>query len=199
MPDLNKAADVLRFCREQRDEMEANWRRNGCFEVNGFSFAAWVFATRKFDTTHIDPKLWVPGERLERPKAQYCALPRIGHLVTQNKRGTDVFAYVLREYARATAAIGAVICAEIWAIELEGYKKDEEARRARAELPEDLGDAPGRVERLYMSLEHSAIGQRCWWADIRRDPTRLEPWLELPNGGDMGFSGLLADIAKFRS
>ncbi len=182
MPNLATEKDVLSFCAQQRDNMEACWRQRGQFEANGYSFCGFVIATcmPSQGDDPAKPESWRPGKSLEKPRAMLCQLPALLRLMRPNQRNTAEFGRLLRHYGRACAAIGIVICGEAWQMRFEGVDgvalSEEEVTKRRAELPKDLGDAPGRTESLFVSLEHQAAGRRYWSAEIQRNPSRLLPW-----------------------
>lgn len=159
--------------------MESSWRSRGRFEANGYSFCAYVFAThaptKPPGRAGADPATWEPGRKLERVEARLCQLPPIVRLIDPTQSHTAAFERCLRPYARACKAIGTLFCGEGWFIGIQA-DSDEEAQRKRAALPRSLEDAPGRLEKLFMQLEHHAVGTRLWFSTIHRDPDRLGPW-----------------------
>ena len=174
---MGERDNVLRFCAEQRDEMERVWRRLGRYEgESGEAFCAYVFATCEPPPAETwDDETFAPGPQLPKPKAIRCEMPRYVRLLYPNRSNTDIFGHVLRKFSRATRASGVLILAESWlkSVDTPDY---ETAKRLRAEMPESLADAPGREEALTMSLEHIAVGRRLWSARILRGPDRLAPW-----------------------
>ncbi len=179
---MGKRENVLRFCEEQRNDMERCWRKLGRYETNGNAYCAWVFATHEPGPPETwTPDEWPPGPPMERPRPVRCELPRAIQLLRPGRSNTDIFGGVLRKFAEATRAEGVLICSEAW---FKTYASPgdpafdrQKARRLRAEDPEDLADAPGREEALFMSLEHVAVGRRAWRAIIQRNPNRLDPWV----------------------
>jgi len=188
LPNLAKAEDVLRFCADQREVMEQAWRSKGRFEANGYSFCAYVFAThaptKPPGREGGDPDTWKPGRKLDKVEAKLCQLPPIIRVLDPSQSHTATFEPTLRAYARACAAIGSLFMGEGWFVELDA-KTDEEAAEKREKLPRNLEDAPGRLEKLFMQLEHQVVGSRRWFATIHRDPARLGPWEQ---SGDLGSS-----------
>lgn len=188
MIDVSTHAGVMRFCEARRDEMTRCFERVGRFEENGYSFAAYVFATRgfkneKFDTYKLDK---VQAVVVRMPGFMREALPASEH--------TRAFGHVLRRFAEATAAVGTVVMGEAWLAKTpESVKSAEEAQRWRSEQPESLAGMPGRMEGMFMSLEHQAIGKRFWRRMIEREPTRLGDWELLPL---QGTDGRLVDITR---
>jgi hypothetical protein len=191
VPNLAKADDVLRFCADQREAMEANWRRNGRFEANGYSFCAYVFAThapsKPPGAAGAHPETWQPGRKLDRVEAKLCQLPPLLRLLDNTQSHTATFEPVLRAYARACKAVGVLFCGEGWFVKMEAAS-DEEALRKRAELPRSLEDAPGRIERLFMELQHQDAGIRRWFCTIQSDPRRLDRWEASENVDQAPFS-----------
>lgn len=181
---MGKRENVLRFCEEQRNDMERCWRKLGRYETNGNAYCAWVFATHEPGGPETwTPEDWPPGPPMERPRPIRVELPSWARLLRPNDRNTDLFGSTLRKLARATRAEGVLICSEMWCKEYgdpgDPNFDEGKARRLRAEDPESLEDAPGREEALFMSLEHVAVGRRAWCATIRRSPDRLDPWKTL--------------------
>ncbi len=182
MPNLASEKDVLSFCEQQRDNMEASWRKRGQFEANGYSFCGFVIATcmPSQGDNPLDPASWRPGTPLDKPRAMLCQLPPLLRRMRPGERHTAEFGKLLRHYARACAAIGTIVCGEAWCMRFEGVNgvplSEEEVTQRRAALPKVLGVAPGRIETLFVSLEHQAAGRRYWSAEIQRSPSRLLPW-----------------------
>jgi hypothetical protein len=172
----NERDDALRFCSEQRSEMERNWAKNGQFIYQGQSFCAWVFATHEPGGPETwTPEEWGVGPKMERPRTILVTLPKFA--MRPDLRNTDIFGYMLRKFAKATVASGVLVCAESWIKEYRGEGMSEvDVRRLRAEDPASLEHAPGRQEALFMSLEHRAVGRRAWRSIIQRNPSRLLPW-----------------------
>lgn len=188
MDDLTTIDGTLKFCADKRAEMESAFARDGRFEsAHGYSFMAWVFATHDLDETKLHP-----GKKLDRPEALACDLPRLFQALVHPRRLTDLFGKSVREFAALTRATGVLLLTEMWhATTPEGGK--------RSDLPPSLADAPGRSERLVMFLEHSEIGCRQWFAEIRRDPTRLDPWQETRNLAVGGRLVNLTDLTRWKN
>lgn len=200
MPDLSNAADVLRFCAEKRSEMERIFWRNGRYESkSGLSFAAFLFATHaiSFEGAQV-----ITGPRFDRVKLIEVDLPRAVHEMLPSSQHTDLFARLIRSLAKGAKAVGTLLLTEQWAIAMEldpALSADEQRRIAmerRATMPENLADAPGRIETLGMYLEHSATGRKSWWAEIQRNPLRLKRW-EAQNHDDP--EGRLVNLSHWQS
>lgn len=189
--DLSTKAGVLRFCELRRAEMVRCFERLGRFEMNEFSFGAYVFATHAIAAPTkpgASPDDWKTGRKLDHVTAETCRLPKVVFDMLPRQKHTELFSYTLRAYAKITRATGTVFMTEMW----------HATAKERSELPADLEEAPDdvRMEALYMQLEHSATGRRVWVAEIKRNPTRLEPWDER-DYGDM--SGRMVDLSPWRS
>lgn len=186
--DLSTSAGVLRFCELRRAEMVACFERLGRYESNGFACGAYVFAThdllRPSKAAGIDD--WRTGKRLAAVEAALCRLPSVLFDVLPPRQHTTLFGNTLRAYAKITRAIGSLVMMEMWS----ARAKD------RDDLPDDLSQVPGRMESLYMMVEHSAVGRRIWLAEIKRDPTRLEPWKDATPAEA---KGRLVDLTEWRS
>lgn len=191
--DLSTRAGVLRFCELRRAEMVGCFHELGRYEVNGFSFGGYVFATHAMvvpkDPRGIDD--WKTGAKLNRVTAERLSMPAGLHGVLPPERETEVFSFTARRYSKLTRAIGSVVMTEVWSVMTE-------SREERDKFPERLGDydGPERCEQLFMHLEHAATGERTWTALIERNPTRLGPWEERPFTAS---EGRLIDLAEWRS
>lgn len=200
MYDLSTQAGVLRFCESKRAEMVRCFERVGRFEGNGQSFVAYLFATHEVDRSGArNPGEWKTGAKYPCPRAVPCRVPKsplidiIGSLDPNGLK--DMFAHVLRLQGKLQKAIGYVLMTEMWFVKVEGTT-EEEAQREREKMPESLEDQPGRGEALYMSVEHQALGQRAWRAEILREPTRLLEWEAMES---QGLAGRFADLTEWRS
>jgi hypothetical protein len=191
--DLSTKAGVLRFCELRRAEMVGCFERLGRFEMNGYSFGGYVFATHD-----VNSDGWKTGAKLDRVNAELCRMPKA--LIDQIPPGrqTEVFAHVMREFTKLTRAIGTVVMTEMWHVTMPG-KPGKSAEEVRDELPDSLEHAPGRCEALYLQLEHGATGRRVWVAEIKRNPTRIEPWYEPYGPGETDMKGRLVDLAAWKS
>jgi hypothetical protein len=176
MIDLSTKAGVLRFCENRRAEMVGCFDRLGQFESpSGFSFMGYAFATRR--STHVFQPKMRTGPKLAKVEAVPMQIPKALQDIVPARQQTELFSRVVREFARATRAIGVVTMAEAWLVEAEG-KQGQSVEEVRAQMPESLGDVPGRMEALLMMLEHSAAGRRVWKAAILDGPRRVGPWME---------------------
>lgn len=195
--NLETKEGVLRFCELRRREMVGCFERLGRYECNGYSFGAYVFATHELQGTAepIGPDDFKTGKRLAHVKAEHVRLPRFIGQILPPEQHTLAFREVVKSYAQITRSMGALIMTEMWHAVTTGRTK-EEAMAARASLPERLVDMPERGERLMMQLEHSATGRCIWYAEIKRNPTRVEPWQE-PTIGDA--QGRLSNLVDWRS
>jgi len=186
--NLETREGVLRFCERQRDEMEKVWHRKGRFESNGYSFEGYVFATHDVETDRhaktVDDATRT-GEPYGEVRAMRCRLPPLARLMFPGESNSEQFGYFMRLFATAARAIGTLVMAEAWLLDLpEGVNRED--------LPRSLEDAPGRIEALYMIVEHPATGRVLWHCRISRDPRRLHSWVQrAPEDGE----GRLVDIA----
>lgn len=201
--DLSTKAGVLRFCELRRAEMVGCWQTLGCWEVNGFSFGGYVFATHEAEMptevpTDLSQLKWPTGAKLPKVTALPIRLPRAGLLMLPPEDATAFFAFSVQRYTEATRALGTLIMAESWQVHTA---EGEDPRAARERMAKNLEDEPGRQEILMMSLEHSAVGQRVWRAQIHRDPDRLDPWqlLEADDGSPVEMEGRLTGLAATRN
>jgi hypothetical protein len=188
--DLSTPQGVLRFCEMRRAEMVRCFERIGRFEANGYAFCAYVFATHEAKApAELTPEAWKPGPKLARVEPTLCQLPDWVMDQFPPEVHTQILGKTLGFFAKVTRALGVVLMTEMWMVSLPN-KED------RAALPESLEHAPGRREGLMMSLEHSATGRKMWFAEIKRNPTRLEPWEErTPEDAE----GRLLNLAEWRS
>jgi hypothetical protein len=191
--DLSTRAGVLRFCELRRAEMVGCFERLGRFESNGFSFCGYVFATHavKVPADPIDLDGWKTGAKLDRVTAERVRMPAALHGVIPAAQETAIFSMATRQFAKLSRSIGTLVMTEMWHVQTE-------TRQGRDNLPERLEDYKGadRGETLYVHLEHTATGRRIWRAEIRREPTRLEPWEEMEF---LDSEGRLVDLAEWRS
>ena len=187
--DLSTTAGVLRFCQLRRNEMVECFHRLGRYESNGFACGAYVFATHNLlrpSNAAAGVDEWRTGKKLPAVEAALCRLPRVLFDVLPPRQHTTLFGDTLRAYGKITRAIGSLVMMEMWCA--PGEKRDN--------LPTDLSEAPGRIEALYMMLEHSAVGRRIWVAEIKREPTRLEAWQDRTPAEA---KGRLVDLTEWRS
>lgn len=192
--DLTTKTGVLRFCELRRAEMVGCFATLGRYECNGFSFAAYLFATHEVISGGADLP-WRTGPKLPRVTAEECRMPESLHGILAPEQETEAFAFTLREMAKMSRAIGSLVMTEMWHVVVQ-RKEGQSASEVRSELPDRLEDYAGRREVLYMQLEHPATGRRMWLAEILREPTRLLPWREREPGDA---TGRLVDIAGWRS
>jgi hypothetical protein len=194
--DLTTRAGVLRFCELRRAEMAGQFREQGRYDVNGYSFAGYVFATHALAPHQADPSNPKPGRKLERVAAELVTLPTyvadlFGHDPTKIK---DFYALAVRSFAKGTRAIGTLMMTEMWYVEARSQGRAPDL--VRDEYPESLEDADDRHEGLMMLLEHSATGRVMWRAEIKRNPSRLEPWEDMTPGDA---EGRLVNLTSFMS
>jgi hypothetical protein len=130
------------------------------------------------------PRTGRPGAKLPRITARPVTLPRLIGETMPWQQITGFFGRTVREYARATRATGVLFMTEAWRTEVEG---DAPPDRAYGWVEKQ----PNRKESLMMMLEHPAFAREMWFADILREPTRLEPWRKTE--GSLG-KGRLADM-----
>lgn len=196
--NLETKQDVLRFCELRRAEMVRCFERLGRFECNGYSFGAYVFATHAMQTpadpTQLDD--YKPGRKLGRVEAQLCRLPPLIYDLLPPEQHTAVFGHVVKAFAKVTRSVGALLMSETWHVSYAGKAAGKSPEEIRGELPENLEDAPGRREALFMHLEHGLTGRRIWFAQIQRNPTLVEPWQENPMEDA---KGRLVDLVDWRS
>jgi hypothetical protein len=191
--DLSTPAGVLRFCELRRAEMVGCFERLGRFESNKFAFCGYVFATHavKVPSDPSDLDGWKTGAKLDRVTAERVRLPAALHDVIPEAQESAVFSLATRQFAKLSRAIGALLMTEMWCVQ-------KKTREQRAALPERLQNYHGadRGEGLYVQVEHAAVGRRVWVAMIKRQPTRLEPWVDCtPDDAE----GRLVDLAEWRS
>ncbi len=195
---LDTSAGVLRFCELRRREMAESFRQHGRFEVNGYSFTGYVFATHDIraprDARRSHPDEWKTGPKLGHVLAFPLRMPEFLGQVVPNSQITLLWSRVIREYTKLTRAIGTLIMSEAWHVFAPQGTTDVHAYRDT--LPEDLEDADNRKESLIMMLEHSAAGRKQWFSEIKRGPTRLEPWDEREMGGA---EGRLVNLSNYQS
>lgn len=181
--NLAEETDVLAFCEQKRAEMAESFIRHGRYEVNGFSFSGYVFSTRRpplpeENRGEPDPSRWKPGPKLDAVTAGVIEAPAFCSVILPPEHHSRLFRHLCDEMVRATEAVGVLMMTEMWQLEREP-KPGETLDNVRG--PEGSWEnVPGRKEVLYVSLDHRATGYRVWTAEIRRDPTRLEPWVEKP-------------------
>lgn len=215
--DLSTARGVLNYAQRQRDSMVDEWRKNGRFERNGFSYGVILFATHGVRRGGPRPEDWKPGSKLPAVKPVPVALPADFHrffdtdTMAGHTRARTFFAHAVKTYAALAKAVGVLFMGEMWMV-TDGKTapargdSPEEHDRARRELqqfretlPADLGEAPQRMEGLYMHLEHVAMTERhTWRAEIRRDPSRVEPWEAWTDPG-MYSEGRFVDLVEWRT
>ncbi len=205
MSDLATEQGALAFCEEKRREMEAVFGDLGRFEMNGYSFGGYVFATHqvmppegpqpygpsKPRTLEDVIECWRTGDLLPAPRAERCRLPSFVRLVIPDDQHTAFFGRAIRALSDKSRAVGVVVMGEAW-FAFPDHVPGETAEQVRARLPESLADADGREEGLFLRLEHKAAGVRMWTKRISRNPDRLEAdWvpLDLPEG-----EGRLVDL-----
>lgn len=215
--DLSTARGVLNYAQRQRDSMVDEWRKEGRFERNGFSYGAILFCTHGVQRNGPRPEDWTSGSKLPAVKAVPVSLPRDirgrwGGGMPGHTTEREFFAHGVKTFARLAKAIGCLTLAECWfsspgtpfqrdATFEEREKAKREAQAFRDALPDDLGDAPPhqRWEGLWVRLEHTGLTwPHSWMARIHRDPTRLDPW----DGGEMQLddaTGRLANLVEWRS
>jgi hypothetical protein len=167
MDDVTTPDGILAYCAKLRAAMAALFLLTGRFESpNGFSFTAHVFATHDFDGG------MTTGKKLDQIEVLPCSLPKWMQDFPRQAH-TEIFGQALRAYARLARATGVVFIGETWTLTLPEGK-------GREDFPGDLEEAPGRRECLFMQLEHIDLGRKHWMAEIRREPTSLDEWLEEP-------------------
>jgi hypothetical protein len=176
-PDLDTEAGVLAFCERWRARMVDAWEQHGTFEVNGFSFGGYVFATRAIVNERFDTELC-----LVEFGVAVAALPVMAPAVVRfypEEKHTECFGFILREYVKKSEAEGTLVMGEAWfARPPEHVRTKEQALAWRAEQPRDMEDFAEKGESLFMSLEHRSFGSRFWRNPIARGPSRLEGWKE---------------------
>lgn len=166
MDDVTTPDGILKFCADVRATIAALFLLEGRFETeSGFSFTAWVFGTHEFDGR-------TTGKKLDQIEVLPCSLPRWMRDFPREAH-TEIFGSALREFSRLARATGVVLVSEMWGLKLPEDK-------SREDFPADLEHADGRTECLFMQLEHIDLGRKLWKAEIRREPTSLGPWEELP-------------------
>lgn len=179
--NLDTKAGVLAYAERRRAEMARRFERVGRFEDHGNRFCAVLFGTHELvkpSSGAADPDRWRTGERLPSARAIDVHLPDILPIrMLDPVQQKDAFAYLVKEYAKKVKAIGVIFMSEMWWAKMgtRGMTK-EDAKAERAKRPESLEDWDDRKEGLFMQLEHAATGNRIWFNEIKRSPTRLEGW-----------------------
>jgi hypothetical protein len=193
--DLSTKAGVLRFCELRRAEMVGCFERLGRFESNRFAFCGYVFATHavKVPPDPGDLDGWTTGAKLGRITAERVRMPSVLHGLIPPEKETLLFSMATRQFAKLSRSVGSLVMSEMWHVQTTSIGE-------RQAMPERLADytGPGRREVLQVQVEHVATGRRVWQAEIRRDPTRLDPWRELELTSTDSH-GRLVDMAEWRS
>lgn len=184
---LDTHEGVLRFCELRRAEMVRCWERMGRFEENGFSSAAYVFATRGFINKDFET------EKLDHVEGVLVRIPKFVNLLPAGEH-TRLFGHVIREYVKKTAAIGTLLMAEAWLAQTPEHvaPTPEASEEWRRQQPEDMGDFEEKQEGLIMCLEHQGVGTRMWRNMIERNPSRLTGW----KLGEHGTEGRLVNLGS---
>jgi hypothetical protein len=187
MLDLATEKGVLEFCEAQRREMEAVFGDLGRFEMNGYSFGAYILATHEVQPPErvelgarpeAPRKLadvvagWKTGDPLPRTRADLCKLPEWIRAVLPVEDHTAFFGSVVRVLSEKSRAIGTVVMGEMWMAQ-PAHVPGETAEQARSKLPRSLADYDGREEGLFLRLEHKVTGPRMWTKKIVRNPDGL--------------------------
>jgi len=184
MLDLATEQGALEFCESTRGKMELQFAISGRFEMNGYSFGAFVFRTHTVlapdempgaGTLESVAEAWKTGEPLPHPQAELIRLPRWVMDAMPAEHHTAFFSHVVRTISEKSRAIGVVTLGEMW-FAMPDHVPGETAEQARSKLPKSLADYEGRKEGLFVSLEHKVVGKRMWTTAISRNPTRLGPW-----------------------
>jgi len=202
--DLATETGALEFAESKRREMERCFEVHGRFEMNGYSFGAYVFTTHEViapmqmppPNRPIEETLarWKTGARLPQPKAELCRLPEWVRLFVRADQHTAFFGSVLRALNEKSRAIGTVVMGKSW-LAMPEHVPGETAEQARAKLPASLEDYEGRREGLFLRLEHKlAAGGRMWTNEITRNPTSLGEWKLFDEAGDGSCEGRLVDL-----
>ena len=208
--DLLTKQGALSYAERKRAEMVACWHEKGQFEMNGFSYGAWVLGTHEVINSKTGKLAdWKTGPKLPRAAAMMCKLPKEFHEMPGSKtmRGhtmqREMFSQALKAMAKLTRAVGVIFCAEAWVAEpplsrdaTEDQAHDQ-AQAWRDTQPDDMSEIPGRMEALFIQLEHQAAGRLMWRAMISRDPDRVGAWEEGPQSGDA--RGRMTNLVDWRS
>jgi hypothetical protein len=207
MLDLATEQGALAFCEEKRREMEGVFADRGRFEMNGYSFGAYVFATHQV----LPPERSVPvgahkplsledvidrwrtGDELPMPRAERCRLPSFVSILIPDDQQTAFFGRAVRVLSDKSRAIGTVVMGEMWMARPD-HVPGETAEQARARLPKSLEDYDGRTEGLFLRLEHKFAGSRMWTKAIHRDPDRLDDEWVLFEETDGNTEGRLVNL-----
>jgi hypothetical protein len=178
--DLSTKDGVLRFCELMREGMVEAFTANGRFEHLGTSYFAWVLATHRM--VRGQALRFTTGERLEMITPYPVEIPpRVMGLIPPNQQ-TSYFGKVIQEYARITRASGVLVMSEAWRLSGDAAVEHAEAKARPYGWVEKHAE---REEVLMVSLQHKTFGVQQWYAVIRRDPTRLEPWEHMaPTGAE---------------
>ncbi len=191
--DLSTKAGVHRFCELRRKEMAGCFERLGQFEApGGATYMAYVFARHRINGSG-DPDSWTTGQELPVITAIPATIPRIAMELVPWDQRTALMGRVLKDFNRLTRSTGCVIMTEAWFKTAEGPKKvvPDGSRYGWVEK------SPDRREALMMMLQHVTFGDQMWFAEIHREPTRLDPWSE--KGGEVDKRhGRLAGLNDWR-
>lgn len=182
--DLETEQGVLEFCEEKRRLMERTFEVLGRFEMNGYSFGAYVLATHEVlppERNEAPPPRtiedvltgWKTGEPFPLVRAELCRLPVFVRLVIPEDQHTAFFGRAIRALSEKSRAIGTVVMGEMWMARPD-HVPGETAEEARSKLPASLEDYEGRTEGLFLRLEHKLAGSRMWTKTIHRNPDRLD-------------------------
>jgi hypothetical protein len=170
------------------------FERVGRFEMNGYPYGGYAFATHELRVDMGDPAValrpeaWVTGPRHPHVIAVRMSLPAAVGELMRPEQITAFYGHIIEAFARATRARGVLLMTEAWRLKYEG------------EAPPDrpygwVSKDPEREEVLMMSLEHVDFGTHIWFAAIRREPTRLEPWEKSPV--DQAGKGRLTNLMRW--
>jgi hypothetical protein len=172
---LDTLEEVLNFCALKRAEMEACHGREGRFEVNGYSFGGYVFATRAIVGGPPD----FPTEPLGHVEAVTVRMPAFLRMLLPASEHTRAFGHCMRECVKKSEAVGTLFMGETWmAAAPHPNMTQAEVEAWRKTQPADMGEFADKREGLVMMLEHKTFGRRTWRNMIERNPTRLVGWRE---------------------
>lgn len=186
--DLSSKSGAERFMELRRAEMARLFARIGSLPGP----VAWVIATRDpRDATDLDSR-GVPRRPLgwlDAPEAIIASLPAWMYADLGPVQSKKAYARCLHAFADMVGAIGVVVFMETW-VSLHRVKPGEPDPDTNPE------DDPERGECITCMVEHEALGQQLWQANIKRDPLRVEAWTKEAYGEGGVFTGRFTGFIK---
>ena len=96
---------------------------------------------------------------------------------------TAIVSAMIRTMIEKSRVRAVLITSETWMVHHEAKEG------VRSQYPTSLADAPGRREALMQVLEERGKPAEHWFAEIHRNPDRLDPWALRPFEGSEGRLG----------